>query len=168
MHLCVLHNIVDVVPFVDLHKQTITLEHPGRGANWIEVEHNRTFIDWFRDHVTNELLQNVNQYQIGLNGCQGPDSFVYSYKCYLINGYTFYTREHDATSTMQNSGVAITATALHQSINDKVPVLSDTTYFGRIANIGSLIMLDLGCWCLIVIGLTMSVVYMLKIRGSYG
>ncbi|XP_074354077.1 uncharacterized protein LOC141692994 [Apium graveolens] len=45
VHLCVLHNTVDVVPFVDLHKQTIIAEHPGRGANWIELEHNRTFID---------------------------------------------------------------------------------------------------------------------------
>ncbi|KAL6508939.1 hypothetical protein OROHE_021498 [Orobanche hederae] len=69
---------------------------------------------------------------------RGPDSFVYSYKCYLINGYTFYTREHGATSTMQNSGVAITATALHQSSSDTDPVLADTTYFGRIKNIWEL------------------------------
>ncbi|KAL6532724.1 hypothetical protein OROGR_013684 [Orobanche gracilis] len=45
VHLCVLHNNVDVVPFVDLHKQTLSLEHPGRCASSIEVEHNRTFID---------------------------------------------------------------------------------------------------------------------------
>ncbi|KAL8089651.1 hypothetical protein AgCh_039222 [Apium graveolens] len=36
---------------------------------------------------------------------------------------------------MQNSGVAVTATALHQSSNNEDPVLSDTTYFRRIANI---------------------------------
>ncbi|KAL6570262.1 hypothetical protein OROMI_014776 [Orobanche minor] len=86
VHLCVLHNSVDVVPFVDLHKQTLSLEHPGKCASWIEVEHN----------------------------------------------------QHDATSTMQNSGVAITATALHQSSSDANPVLADTTYFGRIENIWEL------------------------------
>ncbi|KAL6579868.1 hypothetical protein OROMI_007892 [Orobanche minor] len=58
VHLCVLHNSVDVVPFVDLHKQTLSLEHPGKCASWIEVEQKRTFIDWFKNHVTNELNRN--------------------------------------------------------------------------------------------------------------
>ncbi|XP_074323280.1 uncharacterized protein LOC141660216 [Apium graveolens] len=139
VHLCVLHNTVDVVPFVDLHKKTITLEHPERGANWIEVEHNRTFIDWFKNHVTNELLKNSESISDRIKWLsRGPDSFVYSYKYYLINGYTFYTSEHDVTSTMQNSGVTITATALHQSSNDTYSVLADTTYFGRIKNIWEL------------------------------
>lgn len=48
-------------------------------------------------------------------------------------------REHDATSTMQNCGVVITAIALHQSSStDKDPVLIDTTYFERIVNIWEL------------------------------
>ncbi|KAL6582754.1 hypothetical protein OROMI_004832 [Orobanche minor] len=139
VHLCVLHNNVDVVPFVDLHKQTLSLEHPGKCASWIEVEHNRTFIDWFKNHVTNDLNRNNESISDRVKWLSiGPDSFVYSYKCYLINGYTFYTREHDATNTMQNSGVAITATALHQSSSDANPVLADTTYFGRIENIWEL------------------------------
>ncbi|KAK1370775.1 hypothetical protein POM88_036867 [Heracleum sosnowskyi] len=139
-HLCVLHNTVDVVPYVDLHKQTISAENPRKGPSWIELEHNRTFIDWFKDYITNELIQNNESISDRVKWLsRGPDSFVYSYKCYLINGYTFYSREHDATSTMQNSGVSITATALHQSsITDKDPVLADTSYFGRIANIWEL------------------------------
>lgn len=122
-----------------MHKESIIAEHPGKGANWIEVEHNRTFIDWFKNYVTNELMQNNGSISDRVKWLsRGPDSFVYSYKCYLINGYTFYTKEHDATSTMQNSGVSITATALHQSSNDEDPVLASTTYFGRIANIWEL------------------------------
>ncbi|KAK1384152.1 hypothetical protein POM88_021887 [Heracleum sosnowskyi] len=39
---------------------------------------------------------------------------------------------------MQNSGVAITATVLHQSSSNEDPVLSEMTYFGRIANIWEL------------------------------
>ncbi|KAK1371318.1 hypothetical protein POM88_037410 [Heracleum sosnowskyi] len=127
-HLCVLHNTVDVVPFVDLHKESINAEHPGKGANWIEVEHNRTFIDWFKNYVTNELMQNNESISDRVKWLsRGPDSFVYSYKSYLINGYTFYTEEHDATSTMQNSGVSITATTLHQSFDKKwsIVVLSN-------------------------------------------
>ncbi|KAK1360602.1 hypothetical protein POM88_045076 [Heracleum sosnowskyi] len=118
----------------DLHKQTITLEYPSRDANWVEVEHNRTFIDWFKNHVTDELLNNKESISDRIKWLsRGPDAFVDSYKCYLINGYTFYTKEHDATSTMQNSGVAITATSLHQS-NEEVDVMDDP--FGR-ANIST-------------------------------
>ncbi|KAL6556944.1 hypothetical protein OROHE_006820 [Orobanche hederae] len=39
---------------------------------------------------------------------------------------------------MQNSGVAITATTLHQSSSDTDPVLADTTYFRRIETIWEL------------------------------
>ncbi|XP_074364111.1 uncharacterized protein LOC141704847 [Apium graveolens] len=139
VHLCVLHNSVDVVPFVDLHKETISSEHPEKGANWIELEHNRTFIEWFKSHTTNELLQNSESISDRVKWlARGPDPYVYSYKCYLINGYTFYTLEHDVMSTMPNSGVAVTTTTLHQSSNNEDPVLSDTTYFRRIANIWEL------------------------------
>ncbi|XP_074336484.1 uncharacterized protein LOC141673635 [Apium graveolens] len=113
-HICVLHNTIDVVPFVHLHKQIISEEHPRKGANWIELEHNRTFVDWFKTYVVNELIENNESIPDRVKWLsRGPDPFVYSYKCYLINGYSFYTREHDARSTMQNSGVSITATALH-------------------------------------------------------
>nr|XP_017227491.1 PREDICTED: uncharacterized protein LOC108203237 [Daucus carota subsp. sativus] len=58
VHLCVLHNTVDVVPFAELHRKSISDEHPEKGANWIEVEHNHTFIDWFKNYVDNELMHN--------------------------------------------------------------------------------------------------------------
>ncbi|XP_074372531.1 uncharacterized protein LOC141713140 [Apium graveolens] len=102
VHLCVLHNFVDVVPFVDLHKETISSEHPEKSASWIELEHNRTFIEWFKSHTTNELLQN------------------------------------SGSISDRNRGVAVIAASLHQSSNNKDPVLSDTTYFRWIANIWEL------------------------------
>ncbi|ONK63484.1 uncharacterized protein A4U43_C07F15630 [Asparagus officinalis] len=46
VHLCVLHNTIDVVPYVELHKQGLAKDHPDKDSNWIEVEHNSTFIDW--------------------------------------------------------------------------------------------------------------------------
>lgn len=79
VHLCVLHNTVDVVPFVDLHKQTLNAEYPGRGANWIELEHNRTFIYWFKNYVTNELIENNESISDKVKWLsRGPYSFVYS------------------------------------------------------------------------------------------
>ena len=40
----------------------------------------------------------------------GPDFRVKSYQGYDINGYTFYTKNQDDKSTMQNSGVTVIAT----------------------------------------------------------
>lgn len=104
------------------------------------MEHNRTFVDWFKTYVANKLIENNESipYRVKwLSRC--PDLFLYSYKCYLMNGYTFNTREHDARSIMQNSGVSITDTTLHQSSsNKKEPVLDETAYFGRIKNIWEL------------------------------
>ncbi|KAD3336471.1 hypothetical protein E3N88_31990 [Mikania micrantha] len=40
---------------------------------------------------------------------QGPNFKVKSYQGYNINGYTFYTKDQDEKSTMQNSGVTLIA-----------------------------------------------------------
>ncbi|KAI5402456.1 hypothetical protein KIW84_050178 [Lathyrus oleraceus] len=45
----------------------------------------------------------------------GPSFHVFSYSAYAINGYTFYTKEQDDKSTMQNSGVTVVAEAMHIS-----------------------------------------------------
>ena len=76
VHLCVLHNTIDV-PYVDLHKQTIADKNPGRGANWIEVEHNHAFIDWFKNYVINELIQNNQSISERIKWLsRGPDSLI--------------------------------------------------------------------------------------------
>ncbi|KAL6580203.1 hypothetical protein OROMI_008227 [Orobanche minor] len=126
VHLYILHNSVDVLPFVKLHKQIISHEHLDRDLNWIEVEHNRTFIDWFRNHISEKLLQNESISEMVKWLSRGPDTHVFSYKCYLINGYTFYTRDHDENSTMQNSGLSV--------LGNEDENLG-TTYFGQIVKI---------------------------------
>ncbi|KAL6544843.1 hypothetical protein OROMI_023705 [Orobanche minor] len=126
VHLCILHNSVDVEPFVKLHKQMMSQNHPDRDLNWIQVEHNRTFIDWFRNHISEKLLGNESVSERVKWLSRGPDTHVFSYKCYLINGYTFYTRDHDENSTMQNSGISVLG---NEDEN------SGTTYFGQIVKI---------------------------------
>ncbi|ONK61542.1 uncharacterized protein A4U43_C08F31040 [Asparagus officinalis] len=58
VHLCVLHNIVDVVPYVELHKQGLTKDHPDKDSDWIKVEHNSTFIDWLSGHIHGKISTN--------------------------------------------------------------------------------------------------------------
>ncbi|KAL8157278.1 hypothetical protein AgCh_002110 [Apium graveolens] len=86
VHLCVLHNFVDVVPFVDLHKETISSEHPEKSASWIELEHNRTFIEWFKSHTTNELLQNSGSISDRVKWlARGPDPFELDYVGFKVS-----------------------------------------------------------------------------------
>jgi hypothetical protein len=61
---------------------------------------------------------------------------VLSYSAYAINGYTFYTKEQDDKSTMQNSGVTLVAEAMHiSSANDLNPKFANLSYFGVIERI---------------------------------
>ena len=61
---------------------------------------------------------------------------MFSYSAYTINGYTFYTKEQDDKSTMQNSGVTVVAEAMHiSSMNDLNPKYANLSYFGVIEHI---------------------------------
>ncbi|KMT08089.1 hypothetical protein BVRB_6g143420 [Beta vulgaris subsp. vulgaris] len=58
------------------------------------------------------------------------------YSSFAINGCTFYTRDQDEHSTMQNSGVTLEAEALHfASVKDKHPVYYKMRYYGVIEEI---------------------------------
>jgi hypothetical protein len=61
---------------------------------------------------------------------------VFSHSAYSINGYTFYTKEQDDKSTMQNSGVTVLAEAMHiSSMKDLNPKYANLSYFGVIEHI---------------------------------
>ncbi|KAK7256311.1 hypothetical protein RIF29_29752 [Crotalaria pallida] len=80
----------------------------------------------------------------------GPSIHVLSYTGYLINGYTFYTKEQDDQSTIQNSGVTLVAEAMHvSSANDRNPIYANMSYFGVIEHIWEL---DYSKFCVPVFG----------------
>ncbi|KAK2443585.1 hypothetical protein QL285_014674 [Trifolium repens] len=63
-------------------------------------------------------------------------TYLFSYTGYAINGYTFYTKEHDDESTMQNSGVTLVAKSMHiSSAKDINPAYANLSYFGVIERI---------------------------------
>ncbi|XP_057425762.1 uncharacterized protein LOC130719140 [Lotus japonicus] len=133
-HLYVLHNTTEVDPYVEKHKYEIRTSNPNRSENWIAKEHNKTFITWLRDCVHLELEENPNSISERLRWLsKGPSIHVFSYTGYLINGYTFYTKEQDDRTTMQNSGVTLIAQSMHiSSAKDKNPVHESMSYFGVI------------------------------------
>ena len=64
---------------------------------------------------------------------RGTNSHVYSYTGYAINGYTFYTKEQDDKSTMQNSGVTLVDESMHiSSVEETNLAYTNLSYFGVI------------------------------------
>ncbi|KAK7308485.1 hypothetical protein VNO77_42092 [Canavalia gladiata] len=108
-HLYVLHNTNEVEPFIERHKNILRTINPS------SISEN---LRWL---------------------ASGPSVHVISYSGYLINGYTFYTKEQDSQSTMQNSGVTLVAQSLHvSSSKDQNPIYANMSYFGVIQQIWEL------------------------------
>jgi hypothetical protein len=139
-HLYVLHNADEVEPYVEKHKEILQSLNPNRSENWLTREHNRRFISWLKEHVFSEFAKNPDSISERLRWlANGPNANVLSYSSYVINKYTFYTKEHDQQSTMQNSGVTLVAQSLHiSSAKDRNPAFAKLSYFGVIEHIWEL------------------------------
>lgn len=139
-HLYVLHNADEVEPYVKKHKEILQSLNPNRSENWLTREHNRRFISWLKEHIFSEIAKNPDSISERLRWlANGPNANVLSYSSYVINKYTFYTKEHDQQSTMQNSGVTLVAQSLHiSSAKDRNPAFAKLSYFGVIEHIWEL------------------------------
>ncbi|KAK2420428.1 hypothetical protein QL285_031156 [Trifolium repens] len=139
-HLYVLHNSVEVEPYVEKHMEQLKILNPNRNENWLTREHNRSFISWLRNHIFLEFAKNPDSISQRLRWlATGPNVTVLSYSRYVINNHTFYTKERDHESTMQNSGVTLVAQSLHvSSANDRNPLFANMSYFGVIERIWEL------------------------------
>ncbi|KAI5443899.1 hypothetical protein KIW84_012516 [Lathyrus oleraceus] len=137
VHLYVLHNENEVEPYVEIHKDVLRGLNPNRNENWIVREHNRCFIPWFKDHIYSKYYSDPASITERLRClAYGPSFHVFSYSAYAINGYTFYTKEQDDKSTMQNNGVTVVAEAMHiSSVKDLNPKFANLSYFGVIERI---------------------------------
>ncbi|XP_027343085.1 uncharacterized protein LOC113855654 [Abrus precatorius] len=131
-HLYVLQNTPKIEPYISLHKETLKRRNPSRCENWITKEHNQRFLGWLQEYVGEQLKQNNNSVAEMIQWLsKGPCIDAFSYTSYLVNGFTFYTKQHDDQSTMQNSGVTLVAESLHISnAKDKNPIYANMSYFG--------------------------------------
>ena len=67
---------------------------------------------------------------------KGPNTVAKRFSGYMVNGYKFHTRQHDATHITQNSGVTLVSeTASFASSKDENPKTKPITYFGSINDI---------------------------------
>src|ERR1044072_1813633 len=123
VHLYVLHNEIEVEPYVEMHKGVLRGLNSNRNENWIVREHNRSFIPWFKEHIYSKYRSDPASVTERLRClAYGSSLVVFSYRAYAINGYTFYTKEQDHKITMPNSGVTLVAEAMHiSSVKDLNP-----------------------------------------------
>jgi hypothetical protein len=107
-HFHVLQHMSIVSKYLDEHKEVLLRDNIGRNESWLASEHMRKFIGWFWDRISQSSDTQTSEYLKKL--ARGPIFTVVTYQGYDINGYTFYTEQHDNKSTYQNSGVCVDAT----------------------------------------------------------
>jgi len=50
-HLYVLNNTDVVTPYIEAHKKLIKSMNPRANEKWLLIEHNKTFLKWFREKI---------------------------------------------------------------------------------------------------------------------
>ncbi|XP_021991893.1 uncharacterized protein LOC110888688 [Helianthus annuus] len=138
-HFEVLKHMACIAPYITEHKGTLRSTYPGKSEMWYEKKHNKEFADWIETKVMRSSGQkNVDKTVERLG--RGPDVRVTTYQGYDINGYTFYTKDQDEKSTMQNSGVTVIASRAEFDKNNhstRIRIAKDS-YYGVIQEIWEL------------------------------
>ncbi|XP_052627699.1 uncharacterized protein LOC111897517 [Lactuca sativa] len=134
-HLVVLKHMKCLTPYIDEHMDMLKSKYPGKEQMWYINNHNKEFSRWLKNKVAET---NVDETVKRLG--HGPDCRVKSYEWYDINGYTFYTKDQDQKSTMQNSGVTMIAstTEFDRRDHDTLIRIARDSYYGVIQNIWEL------------------------------
>ena len=55
-HYTVLHNSIVVAPYIEIHKNILCSENPGKSNSWIKGEHEKTFGSWLQTHLMNNNI----------------------------------------------------------------------------------------------------------------
>jgi hypothetical protein len=102
-HFSVLQHLKIVAPYIEEHLSELHRDNIGHTVAWIMKEHQRVFTIWLMDKEipTEDMTMKML--------ASRPSSCVTSWKAYDINRYTYYTKEKDKKSIVQNSGIHIEA-----------------------------------------------------------
>nr|XP_043637988.1 uncharacterized protein LOC122608988 [Erigeron canadensis] len=138
-HFAVLQHMTCISPYIEEHMATLRVENIGRADLWYARKHNEQFVTWLKNKVTTNFGQpNIDETVQKLG--EGPNSKVITYQGYDINGYTFYTKQQDEKSTVQNSGVTLIASTVeYQRMNHETrATIAKNAYCGVIQEIWEL------------------------------
>jgi hypothetical protein len=90
-HLSVL-QVEIVAPYIEEHLSELHRDNIGRTEAWIMKKHRRVFTTWLMDKEipTEDMMMKML--------ASHPSSCVTSWQAYVINWYTYYTKEKDKKS----------------------------------------------------------------------
>jgi len=109
------------------HEGLVKESNPKMLKNRVLKEHNKTFLNWFKDTIFND--DNASETLRKLT--DGPKRNVITWQGYDINKYSFYT--------MQNNRVSLRAESQHfASVHDDNPRVASIPYFGFVEEIWEL------------------------------
>ena len=126
-----MNNTHEVLPYIDT--QTIlTVTHPKMNMMKVLQEHNRTFINWFKETIFDDDSASKTLRLLAF----WPNLNVPTWKGYDINNYSFHTNSQNDKSSMQSSGVSLKADFEHFcSASNNNPTRAPMPYFGVIEEI---------------------------------
>jgi len=131
-HLYISNNTDEVIPYIDAYKAIVKANNPRQAENWVLMEHNRTFIPWFKD----EVLQDSTASETLTWLADGLKFDVISCTAYKVNNCIFYTMSIDEKSIVQNYGVTLEAESMQFSPSkDTNPLLGSIAYYEFIEEI---------------------------------
>jgi len=131
-HLYILNNIDEVIPYIEAHKAIVKSNNPRQAEKWVLMEHNRTFMPWFKDEVLKDSTTSETLTWL----VAGLKFDVISCKAYEVNNCIFYTKSMDEKSTFQNSGVTLEVESMQfLTSKDTNRVLGSMAYYGFIKEI---------------------------------
>jgi predicted acetyltransferase len=87
VHYIVLSSSSVVEPYIEVHKEFLRSQNPGKNEAWITRQHMEAFGGWLQKECQRD--QNIDE-QLYLLARQ-PSWHILTYKGYEINGNTFYT-----------------------------------------------------------------------------
>jgi len=138
--LLVLQHLSEVHPYLEEDMEILKSKNPLKTERWLTIEHNRSFIEWFKNRVLFQLSQTNHDISDTIKWlAYGPQLQVNPYEGYDINGYVFYMKRRDEKSKMQNSGVCVVASSREfASAKNNMPINATMSYYGIIENIWEL------------------------------
>ena len=126
-HLYVLNNTTEVILYIDAHKKHVTNTHRKMNKMRLLQEHNRTFINWFRQTIFADDNASMTLKLLVV----GPNLNVPTWKGYDINHCSFYRKSQDEKSSVHNSGVSVDEHSDHFcSASDNNMIQASMPYYG--------------------------------------
>jgi len=108
-HLYILNNTDEVIPYIDAHKAIVKANNPRQLAKWVLMEHNITFMPWFKDEVLKDSTTSKTLTWLA----SGFKFEVISCTSYAMNNCISYTKSMDENSTTQNYSATLEAKLMH-------------------------------------------------------